>query len=97
MQDSPGVRWGARSWFPLHWLLKTQFAACRDDGQVIVHVVADEVTDALKAVVLRPNLRREGGRGTSAYKSSQAQGYLGPEDNAVFRKSEQRQNDRGGA
>ena len=45
-----------RSQFPLPRLLETQFAARRDDGQVIVHVVADEVTDTLKAVILCPNL-----------------------------------------
>lgn len=44
------------SQFPLHRLLQTQFAARGDDGQVIVHVVADEVADALEAVVLCPDL-----------------------------------------
>lgn len=45
----------SRSQFPLHRLLETQFAACRDYGQVVVHVVADQVTDTLKAVILSPN------------------------------------------
>lgn len=46
----------AGSQLPLHRLLETQFTARRDDGQVIVHVVADEVADALEAVILCPNL-----------------------------------------
>lgn len=48
-----------RSQFPLHRLLETQFTACRNDGQVVVHVVADQVTDTLKTVILSPNLRIE--------------------------------------
>lgn len=67
MEEGGGGRLLEGTWagsqFPLHRLLETQFAARRDDGQVIVHVVADEVTDTLKAVVLRPDLG-VGGHGT---------------------------------
>lgn len=45
-----------RSRSPLHWLLQAHLTAGRDDGQVIVHVVADEVTDALKAMIFCPHL-----------------------------------------
>lgn len=45
-----------RSLLALHWLLQAQFTAGRDDGQVIVHVMANEVTNAVKAMILRPDL-----------------------------------------
>lgn len=45
----------ASSRFPLHWLLKAEFAPGGDDGQAALQVVADEVADTVKDPVLCPD------------------------------------------
>lgn len=35
----------------IDWLLQTHLTSCRDDWQTVVHVIANQVTDALEAVV----------------------------------------------
>lgn len=45
----------------LHWLLEAELASGRDNGQAVLQVVVDEVADAVKDPVFRPDL--EGHRG----------------------------------
>ena len=54
-----GVALGGRSLPALYWLLQAHLTSCGDDGQPVVHVVADQVAHALKAVVFGSHLRQE--------------------------------------
>ncbi len=40
----------------INWLLQTHLTSCRDDWQAIVHVIANQVTDVLEAVVFGAHL-----------------------------------------
>lgn len=42
-----------------HWLFKAYFTSRRDDWQTLIHVVSDEVADAIKYVILGPHLEME--------------------------------------
>lgn len=53
------MAWGglwAWSVLPLHRFLEAKLTPGRDDGQAALKMVVDEVTDAVKDPVLRPDL-----------------------------------------